>query len=167
VRCIQESGGGTNGASLEIKGDITLSPGVYILNATSLKMTNTSAKLTCNGCTIILTGSPVGGVDMEGGKLDMTAPSSGTYKGILFFQDRNATAGNTIKINGNSNSKLEGALYFPKGDITYNGTSGQNTACLQIVTRRVTFTGNSAISNSCPSGGGSGSFDGQSIRLVE
>jgi hypothetical protein len=86
---------------------------------------------------------------------------------MIFYQDRRATADNSVKINGNSGSKLEGALYFPRADLTYNGTSGQNTSCMQIVTKRVTFTGNSGISNSCPAGSGASSFKGRKVRLVE
>lgn len=154
-------------SDMNIKGNVTLEPGVYVLDGASVSMSNTGAKLNCTGCTIILTGSPVGGVSIEGGQINMSSPTSGTYKGMLFYQDRNAALLNTIKINGNSDSVIEGALYFPQADMTYNGTSGQNTACMQLVSRRVTFTGNSAISNTCPSTGGGSSFDGQSIRLVE
>ena len=159
--------GGETGGSLAIQGDVTLAPGVYILNSTELKMDTNSASITCDGCTIILTGTPPKGVQITGGEVNMSAPDSGTYKGILFYQDRNAPLLNPVKINGNSDSYIEGALYFPQADLTYNGTSGQNTACMQLVSRRVTFTGNSDISNTCPPGSGSGSFDGQSIRLVE
>jgi hypothetical protein len=42
-----------------------------------------------------------------------------------------------------------------------------NTNCLQLVSRRVVFTGNSAISNTCPGGSGAMSFDGKRVRLVE
>jgi hypothetical protein len=37
---------------------------------------------------------------------------------------------------------------------------------MQIVAKDVSFTGNSAISNTCPAGGGSHSFVGKKVRLV-
>jgi len=40
------------------------------------------------------------------------------------------------------------------------------TNCMQIVAKDVTFTGNSAINNTCPVGSGSGSFKGSKVRLV-
>jgi len=49
----------------------------------------------------------------------------------------------------------------------FNGNAGIDSKCLQIVTKRVQFTGNSAITNVCPSDSGGGAFDGQRIRLVE
>lgn len=169
VYCIQEGGNKT----LEIKGNVTLGKGTYVLNATSLSMSNNSAGITCNGCTIVLTsstaatdGGSIGTVTIEGGKLNMTSPESGTYKGITIYQDRRATAYNDNKFNGNGSSAIEGALYFPNADLTYNGTSGQNTACLQLVVRRVSFTGNSNIQNDCTGAGGGGSFEGKKVRLV-
>jgi len=41
------------------------------------------------------------------------------------------------------------------------------TNCLQIVTKRVQFTGNSAISNVCTDHPEWGGFQGKRIRLVE
>ena len=97
----------------------------------------------------------------------MTAPDTGTYKGIVFYQDRRATSDNNITINGDSNSKYQGAFYFPKADVTFNGNAGMNTNCMQIVGKDVAFTGNSSINNVCPANSGSGSFTGQKVRLVE
>jgi hypothetical protein len=42
-----------------------------------------------------------------------------------------------------------------------------NTNCMQIVGKDVAFTGNSAISNTCPANSASGSFAGKKVRLVE
>ena len=112
VHCIEEGGNNV----LEVKGQYTLGKGTYVLNATSLKMTENAARLSCNGCTIVLTNSntsstaPIGGVDLSGGTLNMTAPTEGPYKGMLFFQDRRATADLVNKINGNSTSTLTGAF---------------------------------------------------------
>ena len=172
---LSNPGGGVKcfSGNIDIKGKVTLDPGTYVIDAGSLGMSNTGAELHCTGCTFILTSSTaatdpssIGGVDMQGGQLDLTSPTSGPYKGIIYYQDRRATANNSIKINGNNASKLEGALYFPRADLTFNGTSGQNTNCMQIVTKRITFTGNSAVNNSCPAGSGARSFTGKKVRLV-
>jgi hypothetical protein len=135
-------------------------------------MNNNNAKLSCNQCTFVLTTSgtdmtKIGNVDLNGGKLTLTPPTSGTYKGLLFYQDRRAPLGNSITVNGNNTSKIEGALYFPRGDLTFNGTMGMNTNCMQIVSWTVKFTGNSAVSNTCPAGSGASAFTGKKIRMVE
>jgi hypothetical protein len=61
---------------------------------------------------------------------------------------------------------MQGALYFPKADMTFNGNTGAVTNCLQIVAKDVTFTGNSAINNTCPTNSASHSFTGKKVRLV-
>ncbi|QNP46539.1 hypothetical protein H9L14_05235 [Sphingomonas sediminicola] len=160
-------------SSLNLKGNVTLNPGVYILDAGSITTTS-QASVSCTGCTFVLTNrdpsstATIGGVQMNGGaNINIVAPTSGTYKGILFYQDRRATLSNSQTVNGNSASKFEGALYFPRADLTFNGTSGMNTNCLQIVSWTVKFTGNSAVSNTCPAGSGASSFTGKKIRMVE
>jgi hypothetical protein len=89
---------------------------------------------------------------------------------MLFYQDRRATltngAGQANQINGNSSSSFQGAFYFPSSSVIFNGTSGMSTACIQMVGRQVSFSGNTAISNTCPSGGPEHTFDATTIRLV-
>lgn len=157
-----------------VQGDIVLGSAVYVLDSANLRMTNNDASLKCNGCTIILTSQnaasnpgSIGGVTINGGELDLIAPSTGTYAGVMIYQDRRATLNNNVTINGNNQSYMEGAFYFPRADLNFQGTAGMNTNCLQIVSRRVNFTGNSDISNVCPTGSGAKSFAGKKIRLVE
>jgi hypothetical protein len=168
--CIKE-----NSRNLTIQGNVILPSATYVLDATSLRMTNTGAGLTCHSCTFILTSSTaatdpssIGSVSLQGGKLDVTAPDSGTYSGIAFYQDRRAPSctTNCNLVNGNSTSALRGALYFPNQQLTFLGTSGMNTDCLQLVALTLTFSGNSAITNSCPANSGSHSFAGRKVRLV-
>ena len=173
--CIKEGGNGV----LSIQGDVILGAATYILDATSLSMSSNDASLKCNGCTIILTTSgtdmsKIGSVTIEGGELDLIAPSTGCtlgtagcYDGIMIYQDRRADDLNNVKINGNNQSKLEGAFYFPRSNLTFNGTAGMDTNCMQIVSKRVTFTGNSAVNNTCPPASKASAFKGKRIRLVE
>lgn len=168
--CLKENSG-----TLSIQGNVILPSATYVLDATSLRMTNTGAGLTCHACTFILTSSTaatnpssIGTLSLQGGKVDVTAPDSGTYSGIAFYQDRRAPQclTNCNLMNGNSSSVLQGALYFPSQQLTFLGTTGMNTNCLQLVALTLTFSGSSAISNTCPSGSGSHSFAGRKVRLV-
>lgn len=169
--CFKENGN----ATLEIKGKVTLPKGTYVLDATSLKMATNGASLTCHECTFILTSSDadtdpdsIGGVDLSGGKLDLSAPKSGTYKGIMIYQDRRAeySSSTTNIINGNSDSSLVGALYFPNQQMSFIGTAGVETSCLQLVARVVDFSGTADITNVCPADSGASAFDGKKVRLV-
>ena len=164
--CLKESSG-----KFDIQGNVILPSGTYVLDRTSLSMTNNNASLTCHSCTFILTtstGTDVGNISLQGGKLDLSAPDTGTYAGIMVYQDRRASQclNNCNLINGNASSILQGAFYMPNQQLTFNGTSGMNTNCLQMVALTLQFMGNSAISNTCPANSGSHAFDGKKVRLV-
>ena len=167
--------------TMDINGTVNLDPGVYVLDAVNLVMTNTQGRLNCTGCTIIFTSSTaatnpssIGIPNVNGGRLNLTAPdlscergTAGCYDGIMMYQDERAPIDNSFTINGNNGSVLAGAFYFPRADFTYNGNAGMTTTCLQIVTKRVQFTGSSAITNECPGHPDWGGFDGKRIRLVQ
>jgi len=102
-----------------------------------------------------------------GAELNLSGPTSGTYAGVLFYQDRRASNSDGNRINGNANSSFQGAFYFPSQGLDFNGTSGMQTECVQIAARRVTFIGNSTIVNQCPPNSGAGAFSGLRVFLVE
>lgn len=159
--------------SLNIKGTVTMDPGVYYIDGGELGF-GSQAHVTGEGVTFVLTsktaatnGNTVATLNMSAGAyVNLTAPESGTYEGILFYQDRRATlGGGTNKVNGNADSVLEGAFYFPRQDLTMNGTAGMDTRCLQMVARRLFFSGNSRIENECPENGAH-AFEATVVRLV-
>lgn len=157
---------------VDIKGTATLNPGVYYIDGGSFDV-GSQAVVNAQGVTIILTSrnaasnpGSVAGVDINGGAtLNMTASTSGTYSGILFYQDRLAT-NQTHKINGNAESTLQGALYFPKSTIQFNGTMGMTINCIQMVARRLVFSGTSNVTNICPPNEGAQAFQAFVVRLV-
>jgi hypothetical protein len=158
--------------SFNVKGTLRMNPGVYYVDGGSFSV-GAQGSVIGEGVTIILTSknidsnpASVATVDMNGGaEISLSAPTSGTYAGLIFYQDRRAADG-TNKVNGNSNSFYQGALYFPKQQLTFNGTAGMSTDCLQIVSRRVTFIGNSSIQNVCPNNAGAHAFTGSVVRLI-
>lgn len=170
--CIKENGGSP--PTLDIKGDVRLGAATYVLDATSLKMTSNNAKLSCTGCTIILTSSStanpdstIGGVDLSGGTARLVSPETGPYKGISIYQDRRAATGVQNTISGNVGSSFEGAFYFPKQEVKFVGTSGVTFKCVQMVAWTVLFSGTSSVENDCSGAGGGGTFAGRAARLVE
>jgi hypothetical protein len=154
---------------MDLKGTVTLKPGVYYVNGGSLDF-GAQANVTGVGVTFILTGpSPatVATLDMNGGaRIDLKAPEEGVYKGVLIYQDPAASTGAINKINGNSGSRLEGAFYFPKQKLEFSGNNGMVTDCLQLVAFRIGFTGNAKVNNTCP-GSDDRTFTGTVVRLVE
>ncbi|WP_114228773.1 MULTISPECIES: TadE/TadG family type IV pilus assembly protein [Sphingomonas] len=154
-------------SSLSVRGTLTLQPGTYVV--TGDVNFGSQATVNCSGCTIIMTNSTpanTGSLTINGGaQVNMTAPTSGDYHGILFYQDRNATM-STTKINGNSSSNYSGAFYFPATSVEYTGTAGLTFDCVKLVIRRVTFIGNSKLNNNCPAGYYGDEFTGNHVRLV-
>jgi hypothetical protein len=161
-------------SEMDLQGDVTLGSATYVIDGGDFDV-GAQAKVRCVGCTIILTssssGTPVtiGTADINGGaQINMTAPTSGTFEDMLIYQDSRATWGpNTVnKINGNSASTFSGALYFPNQQMQINGTAGLNFTCAQFVARKVEFSGNGSITNTCPGGYGDSEIMGRHVRLV-
>ena len=159
--------------SVDIKGTLKLNAGIYYVDGGTFSV-GSLGKLTGEGVTIILTSktaatnpSSIATVDMNANaEVSLSAPQTGTYAGVIFYQDRRALDNTTNKVNGNSNSFYQGALYFPKQEVRFNGTAGMSTDCVQIVGRRVVFLGNSSIDNVCPNNSGAHSFTGSVVRLI-
>jgi Flp pilus assembly protein TadG len=160
-------------SNIDIKGAAHFDPGVYYVDGGTFSA-GSQANISGEGVTFILTSKnatnnpgSVATVKINGGAtIDLTAPGSGPYSGVLFYQDRRASNGATNLINGNSSSRLQGAFYFASQTVEFNGTAGMNTNCLQLVAKNVVFTGNSTISNVCPSDSGTPTISGVHIRLV-
>jgi len=81
---------------------------------------------------------------LSGGAIDwgtnqtvqFSAPTNGTYSGILFFQDAGNAA--TANVNGTVNSRLQGAFYFPGATLNMNG-AGNNAAYMIFVAQTLNF----------------------------
>ena len=128
-------------------GTFTLSPGTYYLNSTDLSLSG-QTRLVGDGVTIILTGDDPGSVSMNGNSsIDLTAPTSGPYANIVLIQAAHADVGNNNTINGDNNTLLDGAVYFPSGDLTLTGSSTQSFQCAMMVGYTVEFTGNATVQN--------------------
>lgn len=157
---------------MDIKGTVTLPSGVYIVDRGGLSF-GAQANVTCTGCVFILTSataasqpSSISDVSINGGAImNLTAPTTGTYAGVLMYEDRRAPYG-TSTINGNSSSFWQGGFYFPSRELRFNGTSGMRTECIQMVARRLDLRGNSEIQNTCPANSGTKAFDSLVVRLV-
>jgi hypothetical protein len=155
-----------------IQGTLNLNPGTYFIDGGTLRF-GATAVVNGTGVTFVLSSSnatsnpaSIATMDMHGGAiLNLAAPDTGTYKGVLMYMDRRAPL-NTTVINGNSASRFQGAFYFPSQQVTFSGNSGMQTRCIQFVARRMTFTGNSDIQNQCPENSGSKAFDVVSVRMV-
>lgn len=157
---------------MDIKGTVTFAPGVYYIDGDNLDF-GAQSIVNGTGVTFILTSSnaasnpsSIANIRINGGAtMNLSSPTSGTYKGVLMYQDRRAPFGDS-HINGNSVTRFEGAFYFPSRQLTFNGTTGMLTQCIQLVGRRLAFSGNGAIQNNCPTNGGGRAIQAMRVRLV-
>jgi Flp pilus assembly protein TadG len=165
--------------NMTLNGDVTLpSNSVIVLDAGSLSI-GSQANVSCTNCTIVLSSRTadsnprsIGNADINGGAtVNLSASNTGTYKGLIIYQDRRAindtSANYQSRLNGNSSSSFEGGFYFPNQQVMFNGTAGMQTNCMQLVARVVVYSGNMDINNTCPANSGAHAFDGKKVRLVE
>ena len=153
---------------INVRGTLTMNPGTYYIKGGDFE-TNAQSTITANGVTIILTGggTSIGQVKMNGGaSIAMSAPTTGVFKGVLFYKDRDAPASFNDVFNGGASGSFLGAIYMPSQTVTLNGNSTFTTDCLQIVSRKVVMTGNTTITNDCPVGTTADTFEGTQVRLV-
>jgi Flp pilus assembly protein TadG len=110
---------------------VVFSPGTYIFDGTGTNFNNPdglsipgNATITGTGVTFFFTNNAT--VQITGNPtLNLYAPDSGTYQGILMWQDKNdpnvgpSPQGPTLS--GNSGSQFNGILYFPSDQLTFGG----------------------------------------------
>ena len=155
---------GTYCSGLSLSGAVTLSPGVYVVEGGDVKI-NSNALISGAGVTIYLAcGSRV---SMNGtATVKLSAPTSGTYAGVLFFADRTC-AGGSNTFNGTADSLLTGAIYFAQQDVNYLGNFSGSGGCSQIVAGTIQWSGNTSINQDCTSLGMRDIPASRVIQLVE
>jgi hypothetical protein len=131
---------GTTYNGISLNGGTTVFPaGTYVIsggnfnvggNAT-IKGTGVTFYFT-NGATFVAVGTPV---------IQLSAPTSGSYKGILFYQDPNDANGPSL--GGDSSSFYQGAVYFPSATLTFfgNNTFNASAAYTIVVAGQIALSG--------------------------
>jgi hypothetical protein len=164
------NGFGANG------GTITFESGTYVIDEGDFNVNGNATiveEAGGTGVTIILTDSS-GGDDpgrinnINGGaEITLSAPTTGDYAGVLFYQEKTAQSSDTNVINGGADITLQGAIYFPKENVTITGNSSLSAGCIQIIADTVSFSGDATLQNNCDSAGTSPITINQGIGLVE
>lgn len=135
---------GTYCGGLTLQGAVTLNPGVYVI--VGKLAINSQAAIRGEGVTFYLTGPDAEFSVNAGGILELSAPTTGDTKGILFFQDRFANPWATNTFNGGSETKVSGAFYTPTQTIRFTGSSAltQSASFMPIIADKVEMSGNFA-----------------------
>jgi Flp pilus assembly protein TadG len=144
-----------NGLTASGNINLTLS-GLYIING-NLNLGG-NVTLTGTGVTLDLLGS----TSIPGNVgLNLTAPTSGTYNGVVIYQPLSNT--NPLSLTGNSGSTFEGIVYAPGAAVTLTGNSG-STLYTDFVAQSLSLVGNASL-NSYASINGNSVLT--AVRLVE
>ena len=132
-------GGGGGGGST----NYTFPSGTYIISGGSFLVGNTTniqgSGVTfyfTNGATFCASGTP---------DIQLSAPTTGAYPGILFYQDPNDSAG--AWLGGDTSSYYQGALYFPGSQLNFYGNDSFNGAATYTVVdaKSVSLSGNPTV----------------------
>jgi len=156
------------GLDVTSQADLTMEPGLYIFDGGEIRV-NGQARIQGTGVTLVLTGSGGDYATMRingGSDIDLSAPTTGPWQGVLIYQDRNAPANHENKINGGSALRWEGVVYFPAQAIEFTGNNGVGATCLHLVARQITLSGSSAFGNDCE-GTGVRDISVATVRLSE
>ena len=147
---------------LKIQGTAHLQSGEYVIVGGTFDVTSTAhvTSDTVDGVTIFLTGSgsDYAKVTINGGAhINIVATTEGEYKGLAFFQDRDApviNSGSPNKLNGGSDMNITGAIYFPNQRLSFAGGNNSSGTCTRIVAYMIDFTGTSGLNTDCGYGFG-------------
>ena len=156
VNTTLSSGVYCGGIDINSNAVVKFEPGMYILKGVGLQIAG-NTKVTGDEVTFYFppdtTGAPGGKVK---GKIqppislfiagttnvELKAPTSGYYEGILFYQDRNTPSNMRNLLTGGATMNLEGLFYFPNNPVKFAGNSAVNGSnWISIIARTVEFVG--------------------------
>ncbi len=79
--------------------------------------------------------------------VNLTAPNTGTYAGILFFDDRSAPTGNMDTYGGGSTAVYQGVIYNRNNGITMYGNSSVNAQYTMVIADYISLVGTTGFNN--------------------
>jgi hypothetical protein len=150
---------------LALKRNITMNEGVYVVDGGTLAI-NSTAFVQGTGVTFFLTNGAVAQIN-GGADVNLSAPTTGTYAGVLIFVDPD-NGYDEHQINGGANMIIQGTIYAPEGHVDFAGNADLASAgCSQIIGRTIEITGDSAFGNNCTGTGVAFIRTNPIIRIVE
>jgi Flp pilus assembly protein TadG len=169
-------------SGIDLRGTAHLTPGTYYVDRGDFTA-NSGAVVDCPTCTdgagvtIVMTRttstvSQIGQISINGGStVTLTAPNSGVYDGLVFYQDRRANScvnGTCNVMNGGATMNISGAIYAPKQKVDFAGNNGVSSSnCVRIISDTVVFTGSSTVHHSGCDSEMNGAVDVVTVKIVE
>ncbi len=144
------------------KGLASLNPGMYILKGGGMSTQDANSHITGTGVTLYNTYDPTSGNPnintyspfniVAASTAQLTAPTTGTYAGVLIMEDRRITTTScggsicTDSFGGTSGAAYTGIIYGPKSLMNFYGNAAL-TAYTIIVSYRIAMNGTTDINN--------------------
>lgn len=145
-----------NGLAFTNDAVVVMNPGVYFIDRGTFQVGG-SVRLTGSGVTIVLTKSTSSNYAKvsigNGAIVTLSAPTSGTTAGIVFFGDRNAPIGNTSDFGGGASLNITGSIYMPTQTVTFSNGIANPSGCTQLIAGKIQFTGGAQFKNNCTNTG--------------
>jgi hypothetical protein len=160
--CTGQSGSGSNNVTRNLtpgrfcsgwdfKNNVTLNlaSGSYYIDSTLSLKENVVINGHPDGVTLIINGNYA--IDIENNAtLNISAPASGSYAGLVFFGRRDGTSTVLQKFSNNTVLNITGAIYFPNQilEVDNNGTTAAQ-GCTHVIGRMVRMMNNATLKNDC------------------
>ena len=158
-----------NGWDFQNNVNITLDAGTYYIK-TKFTLMNNAIITATNGTTMIFAGTGANSYAINVGNnstLSITAPSSGTYKGIALMGDPAGKETIVQTFSNNAILSIKGAVYFRKQILNLeNNAMSSADGCLQLIARRVLFSNNATIGTNCGGVGTTNVTIGQQVQKI-
>jgi len=136
------------GISVSGTGNLNLAPGVYYMDGGGFSF---SGQGSLNGPGVMIYNDPGNGnsdgISVSGqGSLILSAPTSGVYQGLTFFQDRTSgVSGNVSGSGGGGTTSIKGTFYFAGADLSVSGNGGVSNVGSQYISDTLILGGNGGI----------------------
>ena len=140
---------GTYCGGIAISGaaDVTFLPGVYIVKDGELRINTNGGSVSGSQVMFYLSGTgSVLNINAQS-VIDLSAPKTGPYAGMVFVQDRANPAGAINQMNGGSSIRIVGTSYFPTQvfDVGGSGDFGATSPYMSFVADTFIFHGNGKL----------------------
>ncbi|MDX6805024.1 TadE/TadG family type IV pilus assembly protein [Terrihabitans rhizophilus] len=115
---------------------VTFNPGLYIWKGTT--NWNSGIRFVGNGVTFYYPDANSYIQINSQAQIDLRAPTSGPYNGILFFEAPNLSS-SSFSVNGAVNQHFEGLIYWPSRHVTFNAQSNVTADKVALVVDKLTL----------------------------
>ncbi len=130
-----------NSLSVGVNSDtVTLNPGIYVINGGYLTFSSGTQKGGSGVFFYLENGASVSIANSA--KVTLSAPTSGTYSGVLIYQQPSDTQ--SLSIAGAANSSLTGAIYAP-GAVVNLSNGSSTTVSSNIVSQTLNMSGGGTL----------------------